>query len=168
MDEIVRVYLSSKNLKAEGLYNIKDNTLKVLKGSMVAKEETNSFRKYYENVARPRDRIIEKKIIQNYEFVEDYVFEIPYHASAVILTNGTSGNKSWKTRDGKTIDEVLEYQKRIEDFKEFYKDFKLDIDPKEVEECIIKFNENFPLDNILNLSLEEYDMKGSKIGRAHV
>lgn len=162
MDEIVRVYLSSKNLKAEGLYNIKDNTLKVLKGSMVAKEETNSFRKYYENVARPRDRIIEKKIIQNYEFVEDYVFEIPYHASAVILTNGTSGNKSWKTRDGKTIDEVLEYQKRIEDFKEFYKDFKLDIDPKEVEECIIKFNENFPLDNILNLSLEEYDMKGSK------
>ena len=72
MDEIVRVYLSSKNLKAEGLYNIKDNTLKVLKGSMVAKEETNSFRKYYENVARLRDRLIKEKVIQNYEFVEDH------------------------------------------------------------------------------------------------
>lgn len=167
MDEIVRVYLSSKNLKAEGLYNIKDNTLKVLKGSMVAKEETNSFRKYYENVARLRDRLIEEKVIQNYEFVEDHVFEIPYHASAVILTNGTAGNKSWKTRDGKTIDEIIEYHKRIEDFKEFYKDFELDINPKEVEECIAKFNEDFPLDNLLDLSLEEYDKKGSKDSLAY-
>ena len=38
MDEIIRVYLS-KNLKAESLYNIKDNTLKVLKGSMVARRK---------------------------------------------------------------------------------------------------------------------------------
>lgn len=162
MDEIVRVYLSSKNLKAEGLYNIKDNTLKVLKGSMVAKEETNSFRKYYGNIARIRDKLIKEKIIQSYEFIEDYVFEIPYHASGAILTNGTSGNKNWKTRDGKTIDEVLEYHKRIEDFKKFYKDFKLDINPKEVEDCITKFNEDFPLDDLLALRLEEYDKKGSK------
>ncbi len=162
MDEIVKVYLSSKNLKAEGLYNIKDNTLKVLKGSMVSKEETNTFRKYYESNAKLRDKLIEEKIIQGYEFMEDYVFEIPYHAAGVILTNGTAGNKSWKTRDGKTIDEILEYNKKIEDFKEFYKDFKLDIDPEEVEDCITKFNEDFPLDNLLNLSLEEYDKKGSK------
>ncbi|MCF6462926.1 AAA family ATPase [Clostridium sp. Cult1] len=162
MDEIIRVYLSSKNLKAEGLYNIKDNTLKVLKGSMVAKEETNSFRRYYENIARLRDKLINRKIIQNYEFIEDYVFEIPYHASGVILTNGTSGNKNWKTRDGKTIDDLLEYQYRIEDFKKFYKDFKLDIDPKEVDDCITKFNEDFPLENLLDLNLEEYDKKGSK------
>ncbi len=77
MDEIIRVYLSSKNLKAEGLYNIKDNTLKVLKGSMVAKEETNSFRRYYENIARLRDKLINRKIIQNYEFIEDYVLKYP-------------------------------------------------------------------------------------------
>lgn len=81
MNDVIKVYMSGRNYKAEGHYNVEDGKLTVLVGSRVVREETPSFRKYYINVAKIRDSIIDKGIISNYEFIEDYTFEIPYHAS---------------------------------------------------------------------------------------
>lgn len=167
MKKEYRVYYSGKDYSGEGIYNIQDESLKVLKGSVVVKNETNSFRKYYQSVARMKDDLISKGIIVDNEFTEDYLFDKTFHASSILSSYGTAGNKAWKTREGKTIDEIIEGKNNIDKFKYYYRNFKLDIDAKEVERTIDEFNKRFPLEELAYLKIEEYDKLGSRKSLAY-
>lgn len=158
----IKVYMSGRNYNAEGFYNVLDGKLTVLAGSIIVREETPSLRKYYINVARIRDDLIDKGIISNYEFIEDYTFEIPFHASGVIQANGQAGGKAWKTSDGITIDELITKNKNLEDFKRFLKTFKSDVIKKKTDQVIKDFQSKFPLEKLRDLTIEEYDRTGDK------
>lgn len=162
MKEEYKVYFSGKDFKGEGIYNLDDGTLKLLKGSVIVKDETNSFRQYYQSSAKIKDELIERAIIVDNEFMEDYIFDIPFHASSILSSYGISGNKAWKTREGKDIDQIKKAYKNIDIFKKYYKDFKLDKDVEEIKKAIEEFNRQFPLEELPDLKIEEYDKLGSK------
>lgn len=162
MKKEYKLYYSGRDFKGEGIYNLDDGTLKLLKGSIIVKNETNSYRQYYQSSAKIKDELIERGIIVDNEFMEDYIFDIPFHASSILSSYGTSGNKAWKTREGKDIDQIKEAYKNIDKFKEYYKNFKLDKDPEKIEKTIEDFNRKFPLEELKDLKIEEYDKLGSK------
>lgn len=162
MNDIIKVYMSGRNYTAEGHYNVLDGKLTVLEGSRIVREEAPSFRKYYINVAKIRDILIDKGIISNYEFIEDYTFEIPYHASGVIQANGQAGGKAWKTVDGITIDDIISKNERLEDFKKFLNNFKSDVTKEKNDKVVRDFQSRFPLESLRDLTIEEYDKTGDK------
>jgi hypothetical protein len=47
-----------------------------------------------------------KKDDDLYVFIKDYVFNSPSAASNIILGNSTNGWQRWKTKDGKTLEDV--------------------------------------------------------------
>lgn len=47
-----------------------------------------------------------KKIESHYEFVNDYLFSSPSMAGTIIAGGHVNGWRIWKTKDGKTLDEV--------------------------------------------------------------
>lgn len=160
MENLIKVYMGGRNYQAEGFYNLKDGSLKVLKGSRVVREEASSFRAYYHNVAKMRADLIKDGVIQDYEFVEDYTFDIPFHASAIIQTNGQAGHKAWKTSDGITIEAILTSKDNLDKFKSFLDLYRPSKNKKEIDKIIKDFQERFPLEKLKELSIEEYDKTG--------
>lgn len=160
MENLIKVYMGGRNYQAEGFYNLKDGSLKVLKGSRVVREEAPSFRVYYHNVAKMRADLIKDGVIQDYEFVEDYTFDIPFHASAIIQTNGQAGHKAWKTSDGITIEAILTSKDNLDKFKSFLDLYRPSKNKKEIDKIIKDFQERFPLEKLKELSIEEYDKTG--------
>ena len=68
----------------------------------------------------------------------------------------------WKTKNDDTIKEFLELKENINTFQEFLDD-RADYEGDSTYKDEIKeFTEKFPLERIRELSLEEYDTKGSK------
>lgn len=124
-----RVYFSGRDFKGEGIYNYEDGSLIIEKGSTIA-EETYSLREHYGNVALIKDELIEKEIIIDRVFVEDYRFTKPYHGSVILSSYGKSGNKAWKTVDGKTIEDILTIRENVQVFKEYINNYELKEDPK--------------------------------------
>lgn len=109
-----------------------------------------------------RDDLFDKGIISNNEFVEDHTFELPYHGSCVITTNGHSGEKVWKTADGISIAEIKNRNANLENFKSFLKNFKSDRTFEKTDQVIRDFQSKFPLEKLKELTIEEYDKTGDK------
>jgi hypothetical protein len=99
------LFLNGRNVKAEG--DLIDDGFVVFKGSQVKKETTPSCHEYLINL---RQKLIQNEILieknDNYEFVQDYVFNSPSTAGGVILGRSTNGWTKWKNKDGKTLDEL--------------------------------------------------------------
>lgn len=165
LNKVYRVYLSGADYKATGNYNIETDGITVLAGSQIKSAENASLREYYPNVARTKDDLIKQGIIVDYQFTEDYEFNDVFHASAIVSSYGKSGGKAWTLKDGKTIERLEQTQKNIHSFLKFYNNYKIS-DLKEKRQNIRKnvneFQELFPLERLKNLTLEEYDKRGSK------
>ena len=70
----------------------------VKKGSRIASDTTDSAG--YSNL---RERLIEKKVIVNNIFVQDYVFDSPTAAATIILGRSSNGRREWTCLDGRTL-----------------------------------------------------------------
>ncbi len=162
MKKQYKVYYSGRDFEGQGIYHITDGTLKLFKGSKIVSSENSSFRKHFRVPARLKDQLIEKGIIVDNEFMEDYVFDIPFHGSAILSSYGEAGNKAWKTKEGKSIEQIIESYRNMGIFRDYYKNFKLDINPEDIETSIDKFNQAFPLEKLPALKIEDYDRRGSK------
>jgi Domain of unknown function (DUF4357) len=91
-------------------YLLEDGKMKVLKSSQVEKEETQSFQSHpYKKL---RDELIEmKRLVINggvLIFTDDYVFDSPSAAAAVILGRSASGPLEWRTQEGISLKELLD------------------------------------------------------------
>lgn len=99
------LFLIGRDIRAEG--NLIDDGFVVFKGSQVKRETVPSC---HEHLINLRNRLIQDKVIvektNNYEFIQDYVFNSPSAAGGVILGRSTNGWKKWKNKLGKTIDEL--------------------------------------------------------------
>lgn len=93
-------------VQAEARYT--DAGMVVLKGSQMRVETTPALSK---GVLLLRERLIEQGIVAlaggKYVFLEDYPFSSPSMASAAILGSTLNGWKRWKSREGKTMDELI-------------------------------------------------------------
>jgi hypothetical protein len=84
----------------EGFVVYKDSTATAQFSNAVAERNRKNVEKLISN------GYLEKKDEELYVFLKDYVFNSPSAASDIILGNSTSGWKKWKTRDGKTLEEI--------------------------------------------------------------
>ncbi|MCD8416145.1 GIY-YIG nuclease family protein [Tenacibaculum dicentrarchi] len=97
--------LNGRNIKAEG--DLIDDGFVVFKGSQAKKETVPSCHEYLINL---RQKLLLNGIIinknENYEFIQDYVFNSPSTAGGVVLGRSTNGWTKWKNKEGKTLDEL--------------------------------------------------------------
>ena len=55
---------------------------------------------------KKRNELFFEGVIENNEFIMDYLFDKPSQASSVILGSNTNGNVEWLTIDGTTIQKI--------------------------------------------------------------
>ena len=72
----------------------------VLQGSKIANSVTPSISKSIKDV---RIDLIDKNIIVDYEFKEDYIFSSPSYAATIVMGRSANGLTEWKTIDGKIL-----------------------------------------------------------------
>lgn len=108
LSEEVRFYFKSKDSlwDAQGVFI--DEKFIVLKGSIARAEPTKH--KKESNELKFRDKLIDEGIIDEVNgvlvFVKDYAFTSPSTAADIVSLGSNSGWKVWKTKDGKTLEEV--------------------------------------------------------------
>ena len=97
--------LSGREIKAEG--DLIDDGFIVFKGSQLKKNTAPSCHEYLINL---REKLLQNKIIvekgNNYEFIQDYIFNSPSTAGGVVLGRSTNGWTKWKNKEGNTLDEI--------------------------------------------------------------
>ncbi|MEX1014596.1 MAG: GIY-YIG nuclease family protein [Candidatus Paceibacterota bacterium] len=97
--------LKGRNVRAEG--DLIDDGFVVFKGSQAKKQTVPSCHEYIINL---RMKLVKDQIMiernGNYEFVQDYVFNSPSTAAAIVLGRNTNGWIKWKNKSGKTLDEL--------------------------------------------------------------
>lgn len=106
--ENIVLFLARKGIKAEAFLR-EDGQIQVLKGSTVVFETTPSFERHPYKPLRD-DLIKIGKLVKkgkHFEFTNDYIFNSPSAAAAVILGNSASGQREWKDKDKKTLREIL-------------------------------------------------------------
>ena len=97
--------INAPGIIAEG--DLIDYGFVVFKGSQAKKETTPSCHEYLINI---RSKLLKDNILVNrnniLEFAENYVFNSPSTAGAVILGRSTNGWTQWKDKNGKTLDQI--------------------------------------------------------------
>ncbi len=88
---------------------LEDGKMKVLKFSTASLEETQSFKNHpYKKL---KDELVEmKRLVADGKvlvFTDDYVFDSPSAAAAIIQARSASGPLEWKNKDGIALKEVL-------------------------------------------------------------
>lgn len=98
-------YCKGKKAAAKGEFT--DDGFLVLKGSKANLEEVPRVRPW---VTSQRENLINAHVLKEVggvlEFMEDQIFSSPSAAAAVVLGRSSNGWMEWKTKDGKTLDEV--------------------------------------------------------------
>ncbi|MDP2090775.1 MAG: DUF4357 domain-containing protein [Candidatus Gracilibacteria bacterium] len=97
-------FLSSRGSIGKGIYS--GEGFLVLKGSKLSNEEIIPYQKDLGNIEKNRKLLVDKGIILDGFFIEDYIFKTPTSACNIIAGGNQNGWKEWKNKDGKTLDEM--------------------------------------------------------------
>lgn len=92
--------IASGRMTNDGFVVYKDSTATTQLSNAVTERNQKNIEKLISN------GVLEKKNNDLYVFVKDYVFNSPSAASDIILGNSTSGWKKWKTKEGKTLEDI--------------------------------------------------------------
>lgn len=92
--------LATGRMTNDGFVIYKDSTATTKISKAVMERNKKSIGKLLSN------KYLEKKDYDLYVFIKDYVFNSPSAASDIVLGNSTSGWKKWKTRNGRTLEEI--------------------------------------------------------------
>lgn len=103
-DETQYLYCNGSGASAKGF--LSSSGLTVLKGSQVSNGTTPSLKTKGKSYFNLRKRLEEDGVIQEREFTQDYEFNAPSAASAVVLGHPSNGHVDWKTADGKKLKEI--------------------------------------------------------------
>lgn len=110
------LYCKGKNANAQG--ELIDDGFVVFKDSIANLQETNTAGDWVKSL---RKKLIGDKIMiqenETFCFTEDFVFNSPSAAAAVVLGRSANGWHEWKNADKKTIDQIY----RIENIDEIQK-----------------------------------------------
>jgi len=94
----INVYIERNGLNSKGIYDTIDDSLLVLKDSVVSIDMKSHFigSSYY----NLRKKLENEGIIKNSRFTKDYFFSKSSPASSVILGSNTNGKREWVTDQG--------------------------------------------------------------------
>ena len=82
----------------------------VLKGSMIAEEESTAIAK---SIKEMRRKCIENGEVVNGKTTKDYLFNSPSYAASFLLGASANGRTEWKTKDGVTLKAIEEKEMGI-------------------------------------------------------
>jgi len=103
------LYCFGKGVKAEGIL-LNDGKIRVLKGSEAVEKNVASFDSHFYRGLKDEllhmGRLARKG--KNLIFTDDYVFDSPSAAAAIILARSASGPVEWKDQNGATLKKLLE------------------------------------------------------------
>lgn len=165
LESIFHVYYSGTDYRAEGYFNWEDKSIRILKGTKVKKDIVGSVEKDVHQILGLRKQLKNNKVIVDNEFVEDYVFNELLQATTVISGEYKDIVSLWKLRDGRKLSEILHSQRNIDRFLSFYNEEIVEGLPEikqAIDEDLKKFQTLFPLEKLKKLSIEDYDLRGSK------
>lgn len=91
--------ISGRGALASG-YPLDEDSFKVLKDSKISLDTTDGFHAGYLEL---RKKLIDMEIIKDNIFVNDYVFDSPSVAAAVVVGRSANGRKEWATLDGRAL-----------------------------------------------------------------
>jgi len=98
-------YCKAKGIVARG--QLVDDGFFVFAGSEMAPKEVKSVKLWTKNI---RNRLVINNIVvkkaNKFIFAKDYLFNSPSTAAGVILGSSSNGWKTWKDKNGLTIDEL--------------------------------------------------------------
>jgi len=81
-------------------------------GSFAAKDGVPSLKEYFANVCELRADFLKSGVLvpdsQGFRFTQDYTFNSPSLASAVVLARPSNGRVDWKDASGKTLKQLQE------------------------------------------------------------
>jgi hypothetical protein len=100
------VVCKGPDANATGVFS--ESGLLVLKGSIARKQPSPTFPEYR---LRNRDSLVTSKILSEQDgkhliFTQDYLFPSPSSAAAVVLARQANGWDEWKTKEGKSLNEL--------------------------------------------------------------
>jgi len=157
---MIKLYLRMKNSNAEGMFDESNNSIKVLKGAVLEKEISESFKTH--NYLKHRQRLINSEKVEDFNLLEDVEFNSLTAAAAVIGGRAAAGPLEWKTDTGMTAKQYIEYHDNNRAFHSYYYD-NVDIEGLPAYNLIVDdFQRMFPLERIKDLTLDEYDFKGER------
>lgn len=107
--ETMLLYCKGKGAVSTGVM-LDDGKLKVFGGSTATKENAPNFETH--NYKKLKDELLkmEKLVIKDdfLLFKDDYIFDSPSAAAAVILARSAAGPSEWKDKNGLTLKNILE------------------------------------------------------------
>lgn len=105
------LFCYGKGVKAEGVL-LNDGKIKVLKGSEAVLKNVASFDSHFYRGLKDELLHMGRLVKQgkNLIFTDEYVFDSPSAAAAIILARSASGPIEWKDKGGKTLKELLEIE----------------------------------------------------------
>jgi hypothetical protein len=94
-----KFYISAaRGARAEGV--VTSEGFVVLKGSKCASSEVPSMPIAFAN---KRSQLLAEKTVENWEFTQDYLFQSPSTAAAIVMGRSANGLIEWKKADGSTL-----------------------------------------------------------------
>ncbi len=77
----------------------------VFKGSKISNSTTISLS---QSIKKLREELIEKGIVKNFEFNEDFIFSSPSLAASFVMGRSANGLTEWKTENGRILKSIEE------------------------------------------------------------
>jgi hypothetical protein len=97
-------FLKERGSNARWVYT--DEWLVVLEGSEFSPQDIIPYQKALWHIDRKREKLVEIWVISDGIFRKDFAFKTPTAACNIIAWGNQNGWLEWKTKDGKTLDEI--------------------------------------------------------------
>jgi len=109
---VVTLHCSGRGVKATG-YDTPGGFI-VQSGSLAVVDEVPSFKERFASTCELRADLVENEVLlpegNTLRFTQDYTFNSPSLASAVVLGRSSNGRTSWKDASGRTLKKIQESQ----------------------------------------------------------
>jgi hypothetical protein len=103
----MEVFLSNRKgtVNARGIYNEKDGSLTVCKGSIISTDIAAGTFRSAETVRRLRNNV---SIVKGNKVVNDTEFKSPSSAANFVTGTSTNGLQAWKNKDKVSLKKMIE------------------------------------------------------------
>jgi 5-methylcytosine-specific restriction protein B len=156
----IDLYLRMKNARAEGIHDTEDNSVLVKQGALIEKEITEGFKDH--NYLPLRKELIASGIIEDYVLRQDYLFNSPTAAAAVIGGRPVAGPLQWKLKSGLSLKQFQVQQEHLDMFRSFLEQHETHRSNSAYMRETESFVAAFPVERLRQMTLMEYDRKKQK------
>ncbi|CAM3303112.1 AAA family ATPase [Nosocomiicoccus ampullae] len=163
MDNVIKVHLVGSDYNASGVYDFDKKTIIIFKGSKIKSHLNDIIKEDFPDIIELRKRLYDENILTNNEFIEDYEFD-DINVTTRLISSNDSSKEVWKLSNNSSLQKYENQLSHQKQFIEFYTSFKVDDLEEKIKaqaEVIKRFQSLYPLHKLPNLTLKEFDQRGS-------